>query len=150
MRPSEVRERVLADHRTLRRDLDRLEALARAGVGRVCVSSDTLRVESERLLARLQLHMHWEERHLLPALREADAWGAERAERLVADHREQRELLDFVLLRLRDATRPARVVVSDIQALIELLREDMREEEAELLDERVLRDDVVGIAVESG
>jgi len=151
MRPSEVRTRVLADHERLRRDLERLEALSngvseRRGDARVAA----LREEAQSFLVRLREHMRWEEAHLLPALRDADAWGRERAERLQGDHREQRELLDFIVARLRDRERPGPVVARDVAGLIDLLREDMREEEEALLDERVLRDDVVAIAMETG
>lgn len=54
------------------------------------------------------------------------------------------------MVRLRDRTRPAGIVARDVSSLAALLRGDMREEEPELLDERVLRDDIVGIAVETG
>jgi hypothetical protein len=89
--------------------------------------------------------MRWEESYLLPALREADAWGEERAARLIRDHREQRELFDFLNARLRDEAQPAALVARDVNHLVALLRDDMREEEAELLDERVLRDDIVAV-----
>jgi iron-sulfur cluster repair protein YtfE (RIC family) len=149
MKPSEIRTRILSDHERLRGDFDRLEALVsdvrggRAALG-------TLRMDTGALLARLHAHMRWEESCLLPALREADAWGTERAERLTRDHREQRDLLAFVNARLWDEAQPAALVASDVDHLVALLRDDMREEEAELLDERVLRDDVVAIAVETG
>ena len=144
MKPSEVRSRVLSDHERLRRDLDRLGDLA--GVirnGHVALA--TLRADTEVLLARLEAHMHWEESYLLPTLREADAWGVERAEQLTRDHREQRELLDYLTRSLRDRAKPAALVEREVRHLIGLLRDDMREEEAELLDERVLRDDVVAV-----
>ena len=144
MKPSVVRLRILSDHRSLRRDLERLDALvAEVRAGRA--PGATLRLDTEALLAWLRGHMRWEEAYLLPALREADAWGAERAKRLVDDHREQRELLDFLNQRLLDDAQPAALLVRDVTHLIALLREDMRQEEAELLDERVLRDDVVAI-----
>ena len=149
MEPSAIRSRILNDHQGLRRDLERLEALA-ADVrdGRTpCV---VLRVDAESVLAWLLNHMRWEESYLVPALREADAWGAERAERLLRDHGEQRELLDFLAARLRADPAPVALVVRDVTHLIALLREDMRQEEEELLDERVLRDDVVAIDALSG
>jgi hemerythrin-like domain-containing protein len=152
MRPSEVRSRVLSDHEVLRELLEQLEALAgeisRPEPDRDRV--DRLRGEADAFLARLREHMRWEEAYLLPALREADAWGQERADRLIADHREQRELFDFILSRLHDRGRSDAMVAADVRALIGLLREDMEHEEAELLDERVLRDDVIGIEVETG
>jgi hypothetical protein len=94
--------------------------------------------------------MGWEERHLSPALRDADAWGDERARRLVADHLEQRALLDFILERLSDEERPAALLFSDVFGLIAFLRQDMEEEERDFLSERLLRDDVIAIDVETG
>jgi iron-sulfur cluster repair protein YtfE (RIC family) len=152
MKPSEIRARVMEDHAGLRVDLDRLEALAR----RVREGDpakpdvDALRSGAKALLDRLWAHMRWEETWLLPALRGADAWGSERARRLVGDHREQRVLLEFLLDRLLDSARPDRLVFSDVDALLAFLRKDMEEEERDLVDERILRDDVVGIEVETG
>lgn len=152
MQPSEIRNRVLADHDGFRESLDQLERLAR-GVdsvgtkgeerGRLCALSDAL-------LDRLLKHMQWEEVYLQPALREADAWGEERARRMDDDHREQREMIALLLQRLRDTERPAPLIVRDVLGLVDLLRQDMVEEERDMLDERVLRDDVVGIDVEAG
>jgi hypothetical protein len=143
---------VLSDHRALRAELERLEALAVEVVAQTPEPARVgdLRTDADGLLARLRDHMRWEEAYLLPALRDADAWGEERALRLVADHSEQRELLGFILERLHDKARTDAMVVRDVHGLIALLREDMREEEEELLDERVLRDDVVAIDLEAG
>jgi iron-sulfur cluster repair protein YtfE (RIC family) len=149
MEPSEIRSRILGDHGRLRRDLDQLEALA-AAVREGRASSEVLRLDVEALVARLRVHMRWEESYLLPALHDSDAWGVERAERLVADHREQRELLDFVTARSRSVSQPEALLDRDVVHLIALLRDDMREEETDLLDERVLRDDVVAIDASSG
>jgi hypothetical protein len=150
MEPSEVRRRVLGDHDRLRKDLTLLEGFAREILEGLRMPISALRAEAEGFVKMLFAHMRWEESYLLPALRDADAWGAERAELLVRDHREQRDLLDFAFARLRDGTRPAHLVAQDIIHLIDLLREDMRIEEQDLLDERVLRDDVVGVDVVTG
>jgi iron-sulfur cluster repair protein YtfE (RIC family) len=144
MEPSAIRARILSDHESLRSDLERLETLA-ADVREGRSPCVALRVEAESLLAGLRNHMRWEESYLVPALREADAWGVERAQRLLRDHGEQRALLDFVGSRLGSDAAPAALVVRDMTHLIALLREDMRQEEDELLDERVLRDDVIAI-----
>src|SRR5207249_1617194 len=108
-----------------------------------------LRVEGDALLARLLAHMRWEELYLLPALREADSWGAERAARLIKDHRDQRELFRFLHSRLGD-TEAWPVLAQRLSDLIALLRDDMAEEERDLLDERVLRDDIVAIDALTG
>ena len=152
MRPSEVRARVLEDHEGLRADLDRLEGLAQRVRRDDCSERDVdaLRSDAQTLLDKLRVHMQWEDRYLLPALRSADAWGEERAKRLVDDHREQRALLDFILERLLDDGRPDELVFSDVFGLIAFLRLDMAEEESGFVDESLLRDDVIGIEVETG
>jgi hemerythrin-like domain-containing protein len=145
MEPSEVRRRVLGDHERLRQDVEQIEGLAKEILEGLRMPISALRAAAKDLVVRLRAHMHWEESYLLPALREADAWGAERAQHLVRDHREQRDLLDFIVARLDDSTRPAEIVAQDVVHLVDLLREDMRVEEQEFLDERVLRDDVVAV-----
>ena len=151
MRPSEVREHVLYEHETIRAMLEILENRARQvaakGSGPLV---GPLRLEGETLLETLLTHMRWEDRFLRPALLEADAWGEERAALLDRDHKEQREMLAFVLGMVRDLSRPRDVIARNLLDLVRLLNEDMEDEEQVLLDERVLRDDVVAIEVESG
>lgn len=150
MKPSQIRERILADHDALRKDLEELDSEACAVLEGDRPLLGVLRSDAERLLDQLQVHMRWEERYLLPALRNADAWGRERAQRMLADHREQRDTIALLVERLRDQKRPAAMIARDVAGLVELLRLDMREEERDLLDERVLRDDVIGIDVATG
>lgn len=150
MRPSQVRERVLADHEALRRHLRELEAAARGALDEPEGGDARLRGRAEAFVSTLAEHMRWEDRYLAPALRNADAWGQERADLLASDHREQRELLDDVVTKLRDQRRPPKLVAENVLDLIALLRDDMEQEEALLLDPRVLRDDVIGIDVETG
>jgi hypothetical protein len=141
MRPSEVRRQVLADHAALRDKLRRLEKIA----GRVLEGEQSLlgslRLEGEALLKMLLEHMQWEDVNLDAALRHSDSWGDERAAQLARDHREQRELLEHALRGLQDQTRPAIVLARNLVDLVELLGEDMADEEASLVDERILRDD---------
>ncbi len=150
MKPSEVRERTLRDHEGLRIALDRLERCCRETARGDALPAGRLREAAHALLVDVERHMRWEERHLEAALREADAWGNERAERLRSDHRGQRGAFGQVLASLRDPGRPPALVTPMLLDLIALLRDDMAEEEDLLLDPRVLRDDVVGIDVEAG
>ena len=150
MRPSEVRRHVLHDHEILRGMLEELDALIRDTLAGDQNLVGPLRDRGEALLARLSEHMRWEDVHLSEALREADAWGRERAAALEEEHREQRRLLREALERLRDESRPAPMIARGLADLVERLRRDMIEEERDTLDERVLRDDVVGIDVETG
>jgi hypothetical protein len=150
MTPGEVRARILADHVAIRGMLLSLEGLAdrvrdgdRSLVG-------ALRLEGEALLHHLQEHMLWEDLHLAPALRRADAHGEERAARLDSDHREQRQVLTHCLSAVNDERRPAPIVARTLIDLVAMLREDIEDEERLLLDERVLRNDVTGIDVEAG
>jgi len=145
MRPSEIRRRVLADHEELRDRLNRIERLAHRARAPHGPSPSGLRGEAEALLDRLAIHMHWEDRYLIPVLREADGWGEVRVDRFARDHREQRELLEYVLRELHDPRRPEGVVAGKVLDLVALLREDMAEEESAFLGQRLLRDDPVAI-----
>jgi hemerythrin-like domain-containing protein len=140
MKPSEVRERVLAEHEALRRQLARLEERARLVAGGASDAAPTLRAEGTAFLALLGEHMRWEEQHLVPALRALGARGREQATALVREHAEQRELLDDALARLRDGARPSLLVARNLLDLAALLREDMEREEQARLDPRLLRD----------
>ena len=150
MRASEVRQRILSDHDQLRRDLERVEWLAngplRGPHGRLA----QLRAAAEALVQRLAEHMRWEESHLLPVLRGAHAPGAQRAARLVRDHRSQRELLRCVYARLCDPSHPAVQLAGDLRRFAAALRTDLREEERDLVDERVLRDGAGALDVAVG
>lgn len=150
MQPSEVRRRILDDHRELRTLLLSLETLGRDVLAGARDHVGALRLEGEALHERLLEHMRWEDLYLAPALEDADSWGRERAAALESDHREQRELLQHTLSGLRDPSRPTVALARTMVDLVKLLRDDMREEEQTLLDPRVLRDDVVGIDVEAG
>ncbi len=141
MRPSEVRRQVLAAHAALRDNLSRLQKVAQRVLEGERSLLGALRLEGEALLKLLLEHMQWEDVNLDAALRHSDAWGGERAAQLARDHREQRELLEHALRDLHDQARPAVVLARSLVDLVELLGEDMADEEAALLDERVLRDD---------
>lgn len=150
MQPSEVRERVLHDHVALRELIERMESLARQVVeGRAHSTADLCGV-AERLLSTLLRHMDWEDRQLVPVLAESDAWGPERARQLSAEHLGQREQLGAALAGLGDRTRPATELARSLLELAHTLLRDMEEEESAFLDPGVLRDDVVGIDVETG
>ena len=145
MRPSEVRERVLADHEELRHRLGPIERMARAVLAQQPCSPSALRQETEALLDRLAIHMRWEDLHLVPVLREADGWGDVRIDRFAKEHLEQRELLEYILRQLHDDDRPDDVMARNVVDFAALLRADMDDEESVFLDERVVRDDPVAI-----
>ena len=150
MRPSEVRERILYDHETLRAMLVSVERVSLQVMDGESVLVGPLRFEAETLLERLLEHMSWEDQYLRPALLDADVWGQERAAHLDRDHREQREMLQYALASIEDQSRPPLVIARQVLDLVRLLRDDMNEEEGLLVNDRVLRDDVVSVDAEAG
>ena len=150
MQPSEVRETVLRDHLALRGILSRVESLAHLVAGDEPWRVGDLRAAAESLLDTLASHMEWEDRHLGPLLRDADASGAESEARLKRDHAEQREVLRHALERLHDEGRPATLVARNLLDLVTLLRAEMEDEESSLLGSYVLRDDTIGLDVDAG
>lgn len=150
MTPGEIRARILADHVAIRGMLLTLEQVAQRVHEGDHSLVRALRVEAETLLRQLEDHMFWEDLHLAPALRDADAWGEERAAQLAADHREQRQVLAHCLSAVTDVSRPAAVVARTLIDLAGMLRQDIEDEDRLVLDERVLRDDVIAIDVETG
>ena len=150
MKPSDIRKKVLADHRMLGGMLSSLEDLAKDVLNGQHDESGALCERGEGLLDHLGEHMQWEERYLAPAIRAADSWGEERARRLFDDHREQRILLEHALIRLRDPVCPAVLLAGNLLDLAALIRDDMIDEERRMLDVRVLRDDVIVIDTRAG
>jgi hypothetical protein len=140
MRASRLRERILSDHEYLRgllqevdREAFRVAQGAEEGIGR-------LRALGLQLLGRFREHLALEDRVLAPALLRAGPAGRDRAARLGADHREQRELLDYVLDKLRDPSRPGAVLAAEWRSLVELLLDDMAQEELTILERELLAD----------
>jgi hypothetical protein len=85
-----------------------------------------------------------EDRILLPALREADAWGGVRADRLIKRHLVRHQ--ELTALRISCAKAPGDFAGA-IERFIVDRRADMRHAERHVL---ILRDDIVGIDVEGG
>ena len=140
MRARRVRERILSDHESLRGLLEEVDQQAfqvgrgaEEGVGR-------LRALGLQLLRQFSEHLALEDRLLAPALRRAGPAGRKRAEQLDADHREQRELLDYLLDKVRDRSRPAAVLATEWGNFVELLLDDMAQEELTILESELLED----------
>lgn len=140
MRANRVRRRILEEHESLRRLLDDVDRQACRVAGGAEEGVGLLRVLGRQLLRRFSEHLAREDRCLAPALRRAGPAGCERADQLDADHREQRELLDYLLDKVRDPTRPAPVLAAEWRSFVELLLDDMAREEREILTEEILGD----------
>ncbi len=150
MRPSEVRQQILGDHQLIEIRVSKVRDLAvRIQAGEQFLSG-RLRERGQDLYEHLCQHIDLEDVILVDALRSADAWGEECAEELRSDHEEQREVLAYLLERLLDPTQPQILMVHDLLNFTSWLRDDIRHEEETVLREDLLRDDVVGIHVNSG
>ena len=88
--------------------------------------------------------------NLVPAIRDADGWGEERANLLAREHVEQRDQFQYILDRLRDTDRASILLGRELLAFVGVLLADMQREEQTVLDADLLRNDVVGIDMETG
>jgi hemerythrin-like domain-containing protein len=129
----EVRERILQEHAELRGMLDEVHSLAERFEGGDAQVSQTLRERGLRLYERFAAHLDLEDRLLAPALRKAGGPGPERAERLAREHREQRELLDYLMERLLKHPAPTLLVARELHHFVSYVRLDMDYEEETLL-----------------
>jgi len=138
VRASRVRERILSDHEYLRGLLDEVDRQAFRVARGAGEGVGMLRALGLYLLKRFSEHLALEDRLLAPALRRAGPAGCERAERLDADHREQRDLLDYLLDKVRDPSRPGAVMAAEWRSFVELLLDDMAQEELTILEREPL------------
>jgi hemerythrin-like domain-containing protein len=145
--PSSVRQRILREHGALRvmiGEMRHVVALLPHG-GKAQLAR--ARVLADKLCDELVQHLDLEELMLVPAPREADAWGPVRAETLVEHHAEQRR--EFTALRHASiAPHDADALAKKLTDFVDSLETDMVHEERDLLG--CLRDDVLGIEVEDG
>jgi hemerythrin-like domain-containing protein len=148
MDPAEVREHVLRDHAALRATVVEVESLARS----VLEGSRGLRRElsdlGESLLESLESHITWEDDHLAPVLGGA-AWGGEREALMRQSHREQRQVLRYLLEKLHDRQRPSDLLARNLLDFSMMLRDDMTDEEQGLLDADAPRGDADGVGLEA-
>lgn len=123
----EIRDAVFEEHQLLRKILVRIAAMRTRLDAGDTAQAEPLRREARRLYECFSAHLAMEDTMLLPALRIRGREG--RAAALVREHREQRELLRFLLRRLSQVGRPVRLLSSELTEFDRLLRDDMEEEE---------------------
>lgn len=147
--PSEVRQRILDEHREIREHLRGIDQLARQ-----VMSGDASRVRLARkmreLHAFLMHHLDLEDAILAPALRDTDAFGPVRAEQLVIHHHEQRGMFAAVIGLADDPDSDAQTLARTILQLAEALRADMAHEDRDLLSPELLRDDPLNVDIFTG
>lgn len=139
--PSEVRRKVLSQHREIEQMLAELEAgVAKLGEGSV----DAAQVKRAAYALRgiLELHMNFEEAHMVPAIQSADGFGPERVRHLHAEHADQRRELDRLVDAIREARSPD-TLVSTVTTLAQMLRIDIEQEERDYVNEKLLSDNLI-------
>jgi hemerythrin-like domain-containing protein len=145
MRPSEVRRRILSDHELIRAAVSELDSIADRILAGEEHLSGRLRERGKHLYLKLCDHLDLEDAILVRALRDVGNVGAQRADDLEVEHREQRELLTYLVGRLEDSTHPPILLVRDFLGYTSLLRDDMKAEEANLLNFGLLRNDAEAV-----
>lgn len=146
--PSEVRRKVLSQHREIEQMLSELEAgVAQLGDG--SVNAEQVKRAAYALRGILELHMNFEELHMVPAITDADGFGPERARHLHTEHQEQRKQLDLLVDSIREAESTDDLVES-VARLARALRDDIEQEEREYVTEKLLRDSVIPTDTFSG
>jgi iron-sulfur cluster repair protein YtfE (RIC family) len=139
--PSEVRRKVLSQHREIEQMLSELEAgVAQLGEG--SVDAGQVKRAAYALRGILELHMNFEEEYMVPAINEADGFGPERVRHLYAEHAAQRKELDRLVDGIREARSPDDLT-SGVTKLASMLRTDIEEEEREYVTDKLLRDSII-------
>lgn len=143
MMPSEVRRKVLEQHREIESILKELET----GVKRLREGNeDRAKVKRAAYALRgiLELHMAFEEREMFPAIEQADGFGPERVHHLEDDHNQQRANLDRIVDEIREANDDEDLA-RRVEKLAGMLREDIEHEEKDYVTEELLRDSIMPI-----
>jgi len=138
---SEVRELIRSEHALLREMLDEIDALTAVFESGAAPEGEALRGKGAALYERFEKHLELEDRLLKPTLLRAGPAGERGARHLEHEHREQRELIRYLLGRLEKSRTPTLLIAREIRNFAEYLRLDMEHEERDLL-----ADDILGAA----
>ncbi len=133
--PSVVRQIVLEEHGQIRRKLGKIEDLIQRK------DYSTLQNAFSELAHFFLKHIQTEEHILRPVLKDLDAWGDVRVDRMNKEHAEQRVVVGKLDEMVR--TKQPAEFVPEIQKFVVELYKDMSSEEAECLNPDVLKDDPI-------
>jgi len=142
MTHEERRQTLHAQHRQLRAAIAEVRRCALELLGTESDDCAGLRSRVGALGDELERHLADEEALLEPILERIDAWGPVRLDLLRAEHAHQRAVL--ALLRSdRAAALPSLLLARRVISLLDDIATDMDAEDRDLLDPRVLRDDLI-------
>lgn len=144
-----ARGAILAQHERIRGLLDKARAVAEAALDGHPPSADAVASSIGDIRTTMEVHLAFEEKSLLPILRDDLPLGPARADRLLDEHRRQRETL-MTLHTEACAFPQLPMLAAKLAFLTEWLLADMNEEERSLLIPEVVRDDVIVVDQSSG
>jgi len=144
-----AREAILAQHHRIRSLLGRARGVAEAALDGEPPAPDAVASAIGDIRTIMEVHLAFEEKSLLPILRDDLPLGPARADRLLDEHTRQRETLS-TLHREACAFPDFPLLAAKLAFLTEWLLADMNEEERSLLIPEVVRDDVVIIDQSTG
>lgn len=133
-----VRERVLEEHVALRGLLATTTSLAERVLDTDNALDEELPLHAREVYRALVRHLDLEDLILAPALRSADAWGEDRADALLAEHRRQRE--EFRAAFADQEGGGSVKLAACLLRIVPAILEDMAHEEKNLLTEALFGD----------
>lgn len=139
---NQIRDEIVAQHSSLRALLPRIESLAEE-FEQASEAEDLgsrLRDAGLALYELFGAHLVREQELLEPVLRAAGPEGQRLARRLGHEHREQRQLLDYLLTRLLEQPAPTVVIARQLTSFTHFLRIEMDHEEETVLASSILGD----------
>ncbi len=142
MNHEERRTTLQLEHQQLRTLIAQVRGAAVDVLGGEAADSQELRNQVGALRTRLEEHLATEEALLGPVLERIDAWGPVRLDLMRAEHAHQRAVL-AVLRSDRAAAIPPELLARRTLGLLDDILTDMDAEDRDLLDPKVLRDDVI-------
>jgi hemerythrin HHE cation binding domain-containing protein len=132
---SQALAELLAQHDEIRRMMHRCELLADELDASKIEPGDLLR-EVARLRVAFDVHNKFEEQLLRPILRDADAFGEVRVDRMIDDHVGEHRAMRVGL---------GSAVTTELRATLQKLRDHLAAEERYFLSPKVMRDDLVTV-----
>lgn len=139
---NEIRREIAGQHAALKELLGEIETLAKRfeqSAGDAPAVGEQLHDRGLALYETFSAHLESEQELLEPALRKAGPAGERRAQRLRNEHREQRELLRYLMARLEQHPEPTILIARELQHFAGFLRFEMAYEEETMLSAAVLR-----------
>jgi len=127
-----ARKGILFQHQQIRTLLDQAHRIAESALDGVAEACGAVASAIGDIRSTMEVHLAFEERVLIPLLRDDPPVGLERADRLLDEHRRQRQMLTTLHAEARAAPQLP-TLAAKLAFLATWLRADMAEEERSLL-----------------